>query len=53
MEYKCHDIAKLAGSQTNIKSSKHKSMTLEFLKNVLKKIYLNNLRLGILRNAKV
>ena len=36
MGYKCHDIAKSAGSQTNNKSSKHNSMTAEFCKNLSK-----------------
>ena len=50
---KCDDIAKLAGSQTNNKSSKHKKMTPEFCKNIYQKIYPNDFRLGILGNKKV
>ena len=50
---KCHDIAKLAGSQTNNKSSKHDSMTAEFYKKFYQKTYLNDFGLGILGNKKV
>ena len=53
MGWKCHDIAKSAGSQNNSKSSKQDGMTAEFYKNLYQKTYLKDLRLGILANKKV
>ena len=43
MGCKFHDIGKAAGSQTNNISSKHKSMTSKFCKNIYQKIYLDDL----------
>ena len=53
MGWKCDDIAKSAGPQTNKKSSKHDKMTAEFCSNVYQKTYLNDLRFGILGNKKL
>ena len=53
MGWKCHDIAKSAGSKGNNKSSKHDSMTAEFCKKIYQKTYLSDFRLGILVNKKV
>ena len=53
MGWKCHDITKSAESQNNSKSSKQDGLTAEFYKNLYQKIYLKDLRLGILGNKKV